>query len=67
MEPVELFDQVVDRIQDVQKGIPMEQDVRSELESDFVICSSKDALDAIQTLQTYAKWEMFMCLVELSI
>lgn len=64
MEPEELFDQVVDRIQDVQKGIPMEQDVRSEPESDFVICSSKDA---IQTLQTYAKWEMFMCLVELSI
>ena len=40
-EPEDLFDQVVDGIQEVQEGIPMKHDVESETESDFVIPSSR--------------------------
>ena len=47
VEPEDLFDQVVDGIQDSQEGIPMEHNVESEPESDSVIPSSKDALDAL--------------------
>ena len=54
VEPEDLFDQVVDGVQDAQEGIPMEHDVESVPESDSVIPSSKDALYALQTLQTYA-------------
>ena len=54
VEPEDLFDQVVDGILEAQEGIPMEHDFESEPESDFVMHSSKDALNGVQILQTYA-------------
>ena len=52
VELVDLFDQVVDGSQNAQEGIRMV--VESEHESDSVIPSWEDALDGLQTLQTYA-------------
>ena len=52
VESEDLFDQVVDGFQGAQDGISKEQ--KADPEPECVIPSSKDALEALQTLQMYA-------------